>query len=598
MNQPPVLFFAFANEEGRFLEYLKRESTAVHQALLPVDAKGFIKVVREESTETNDLFRFFQAYRGRMAVFHFAGHANGQQLNLEDQATGMHQLAQLLAEQKDSLRLVFLNGCATAGQVERLHQLGIPVVIATRCAVDDPRAQAFATRFYGALANHYSLEGAFLHAKTHLEIKYKESPNIFLSSGSGQMQMKGGQRDMFIPDLLTDGNQPEADSFPWGMYIAEGAAAGILQWKLPQYYSAPAPASVQVSYAVNKNILRLLKAVKSKAPHLREENYPTEEALIITSFPWIISVHLFRLFADAESMSVVGLARLRELIQAYVSTTRFLSYIALSQLWDELKAGKLNLQNELEEFFLLHKSNSKTYDYLLLLQRVCENLEGGNIEWFMPELKVIAERWAPGSHAFDQYRYVEAIRQRLLQEDIPAQEVEEGCYLCESVLTDLLTQAAGLVNFSLITVRDIRIINPGHIAVPTPFEHMIGDLHVPFQAYLKHRPRSLEQYINSHSVVLTQRDGKNRINKYLNLSPFYLDKTAFGDSKGKNTPMIYTLHHWEADTFVFQNVNYNINQAGQQNSLSSIDFFIVRPEMEDYQIIREQMDSFIKDIGG
>ena len=179
MNQPPVLFFAFANEEGRFLEYLKRESSAVNQALLPVDAKGFIKVVREESTELNDLFRFFQAYKDRMAVFHFAGHAGSQQLNLEDQTAGMQQLAQLIAEQKDTLRLVFLNGCATAGQVQFLHRLGIPVVIATHCAVEDPQAQVFAARFYTALANHYSLEGAFLHAKTYVELKYDQRVNIY-----------------------------------------------------------------------------------------------------------------------------------------------------------------------------------------------------------------------------------------------------------------------------------------------------------------------------------------------------------------------------------------------------------------------------------
>lgn len=591
MTQPPVLFFAFANEEARFLEYLKGESTAVHQALLPVDAKGFVRVVREESTEIDELFRFFEAYKERMAVFHFAGHADGQRLNLEGQAAGARQLARLIAEQKDSLRLVFLNGCATAGQVEQLHRLGIPVVIATRCAVEDPKAQAFAARFYSALANHYSLEGAFGHARAYLEIKFGQKAEIYRGAG-------GGQRNLTLPGSSQNSGRETEESFPWGLYVAEGAAPDILQWKLPQYYTAPAPASVQVSYAVNKNILRLLQAIKEKAPHLSEGQYPTEEALIITSFPWIISVHLFRLFADAESMSVAGLPRLRELIQAYVSTTRFLSYIALAQLWNEIKAGKLALENDLEEFFLLHKDNSEAYDYMLLLQKACESLKGGPIDWFMPELKAIAEHWAPGSQAFDQYRYVEAIRHRLIREDIPAQEVEEGCYLCESVLTGLLTQAAGLVNFSLLTVRDIRIINPGHIAVPTPFEHMIGDLHVPFQAYLKHRPRSLEQYINSHSVVLTRRSGEARISKYLNLSPFYLDKTAFGESKGKNTPMIYTLHHWKANTFVFRNVNYNINQAGQQNTPNSIDFLIVRPEMEDYQIIREQMISFIKDIGG
>ncbi|MEZ4995625.1 MAG: CHAT domain-containing protein [Saprospiraceae bacterium] len=578
MNQPPVLFFAFANEQGRFLDYLKRESTNIQKALLPIDAKGFIKVVREESTETSDLFRIFQAYRDRMAVFHFAGHAGGQQLNFEDQAVGMRELAQLIAEQKDTLRLVFLNGCATADQVAYLHDLGIPVVVATTCEIEDPKAQIFAARFYAALANHYNLERAFLHAKTYLEVKFQQNMGIY--------------RGIKLAE-----DRAEANPIPWGLYLAEDAEVETLQWKLPQYYSVPPPSSMQVSYAVNKNILRLLEAVKRKAPHLSQKIYPTEEAFLITSFPWVISVHLFRLFADAESMSVAGLPRLRELIQAYVSTTRFLAYIGLAQLWNEIKSGTLILSQELETFFLLGESNSQNYDYLLLLQRICEKLESPAVKWFFPDLKSIAERIIPGNVAFDHYRFLESTRQRLSTENIHADEVKELCYLCESVLTDLLVQAADLVNFSLLTVKDIRIINPGRIAVANPFEHMIGDLHVPFQTYLKHRPRSLEDYINSHSVLLTRRsEEKHRIQEYLNLSPFYLDKTAFGESRGKNTPMIYALQYLGNGSYVYQNVSYNINRASQNGSSNSIDVLTIQPDMEDYQLIQEEVDTFLQDI--
>lgn len=578
-RQPPILFFAFANNEsGRYLDYLKRESTAVHQALLPVDAKGFVKVVREESAEVDDLFRLFTAYRGRIAVFHYAGHADGRQLDLEDQSAGMQPLSRLIAEQKDTLRLVFLNGCGTAGQVAYLHRLGIPVVIATHCPVEDNKAQAFADRFYSALANHYSLEAAFLHAKAHLEIKYGESAQLYREASFT--------------------GSPPLDKLPWGLYLVPGADPAILAWKLPRYFAAPPPASMQVSYAVNKNIGRLLAAIKRRVPHLREENYPTEEALIITSFPWIISVHLFRLFADAESMSVAGLPRLRELIQAYVSTTRFLSFIALAQLWDEIKSGRYLLGDQLKEFFLLQESVQETYDYMLLLHATCARIAAAEMDWFLPEIREVSERYDANGSSFDQYRYVESLRQRLHTGDMPAAEVEEGCYLCESILTDLLTMVAGLANFSLLTVRDIRVINPANIAVATPFEHMIGDLHVPFQAYLKHRPRSLEEYINSHSVLLTQRTGETRISKYLNLSPLYMDKTAFGDAKGRNTPMIFTLQHWAAGKFVFQNLSYNVNQAGRQSSPNSIDTLTVHRDMEEYQIISEQMNALIQDIGG
>lgn len=594
MNQAPVLFFAFANEEERFLSSLKKESAVINQALMPIDAKGFVKVVREESLETEDMFRFFHAYKERMVLFHFAGHAGEQALNFEDQSAGIQELANLMAEQKDSLKLVFLNGCATADQVEHIHNMGIPVVIATQRAIDDKNAQVFASRFYSALANHYSLKGAFQHAKTYLKLKFGKDIDMFRSSTSvAELDYAPNGSTLRAMDFS---RKEKKDSIPWGLYLAEDASEEMLDWKLPQFYAAPPPSSVSISYTVNKNILQLLKAVKEKAPHLTEQQYHSEEALIITSFPWTISVHLFRLFADAESMSVPGILRLKELIQAYISTTRFLSYIAMAQLWNEVKLGKLTVSDELEEFFLLQKDSEENFDYLLLLQKICDCMQSSNVDWFFPEVNTIAQLWAPGSPNFDQYRFVEALRWRLQEEEVPQQEIEEGCFVCESVLTELLSQAANLVNFSLLTVRDIRIINPGHISVATPFEHMIGDLHVPFQTYLKHRPRSLEDYINSHSVVLTERSGENRINKYLNLSPFYLDKTAFGESKGKNTPMIYALHHWDEESIVFKNVNFNVNQAAAQNTQSSIDILYIKKGMEEYQIIREQMDSFIKDI--
>ena len=42
---------------------------------------------------------------------------------------------------------------------------------------------------------------------------------------------------------------------------------------------------------------------------------------------------------------------------------------------------------------------------------------------------------------------------------------------------------------------------------------MIGETSMPFQVYLKHQFHScsLDQYINSHSVVLTQRSGEAHI---------------------------------------------------------------------------------------
>jgi hypothetical protein len=59
-------------------------------------------------------------------------------------------LARFLAQQR-GLQLIFLNACATEGQVMDLLDVGVPAVIATDQAVEDATATAFAARFYKGL---------------------------------------------------------------------------------------------------------------------------------------------------------------------------------------------------------------------------------------------------------------------------------------------------------------------------------------------------------------------------------------------------------------------------------------------------------------
>ncbi|MBP9077502.1 MAG: CHAT domain-containing protein, partial [Haliscomenobacter sp.] len=167
MKPIPIFFFAFANEEGRFLELLKQESSAVYNALYPVEEQGRLLIAREESLSSDELFLAFRRYKDRMFIFHFAGHAGSDVLGLEDLEANASHVADLLAEQKDSLKLVFLNGCATLNQVARLQELGIKAVIATSRPVEDDKAQFFAEEFYKNLATgNFTLKESFLQAKT------------------------------------------------------------------------------------------------------------------------------------------------------------------------------------------------------------------------------------------------------------------------------------------------------------------------------------------------------------------------------------------------------------------------------------------------
>jgi hypothetical protein len=115
----PVLFFAFANDKDNYLENLKQEEREIRNALVQAHDSGLIEFLSIGSTTAKDIFDTFNRYRDRIAIFHYGGHAGGTQLALEDEPGSANGLAKLFAE-APKLQLVFLNGCSTKGQVDKL----------------------------------------------------------------------------------------------------------------------------------------------------------------------------------------------------------------------------------------------------------------------------------------------------------------------------------------------------------------------------------------------------------------------------------------------------------------------------------------------
>ncbi|MEZ5479022.1 MAG: CHAT domain-containing protein [Thiolinea sp.] len=84
-------------------------------------------------------------------ILHFAGHSNAVQLTTNDAAIYSHHIADLLRSWHSKPRLVFLNGCHNAAQVQNLLDAGVRCVIATHRAIDDQEAARFAREFYAHL---------------------------------------------------------------------------------------------------------------------------------------------------------------------------------------------------------------------------------------------------------------------------------------------------------------------------------------------------------------------------------------------------------------------------------------------------------------
>ena len=150
-SSKPIIILAFSNDQDAYLQMIVRERKSIFKALQQHQDRGYIQVHKEENTSIEDIFDLFNRYAGRIAIFHYGGHANGTHLQLEAgvgkaemaDATG---LAQLLGQQK-ALQLVFLNGCATQDQVEKLFSCGVKAVIATAVPINDEMATEFAEQF-------------------------------------------------------------------------------------------------------------------------------------------------------------------------------------------------------------------------------------------------------------------------------------------------------------------------------------------------------------------------------------------------------------------------------------------------------------------
>ena len=219
-HERPVVFLAFANAPDAHLDLLKTESREIYRALQPLEGEGKIAVHREESSEFDELYEDLLTHDQRIVVFHYAGHADGTMLQLEGGAGGAEGLARLLGQQS-SLKLVFLNGCATKGHVTLLLKAGIPAVIATSIPIGDRKAQEFATAFYSALAEGRSISQAFDSGSAYVEGKHSDSDVSFSRSLSWE----------------EDEEEEDAAVLEWGLYTGKDCAEVIEQWRLPDAQS-------------------------------------------------------------------------------------------------------------------------------------------------------------------------------------------------------------------------------------------------------------------------------------------------------------------------------------------------------------------------
>ena len=217
-KQLPILFFAFANEKedgNAYLRNLAIEQREIREALQKVEDNEIAEIEIRYNVSLNDIFDFFQhdKNRGRIVLFHYAGHANSFQFLLENE-DGTNQIAHgegLLEffKLQQSLKIVILNGCSTENHAIALAQSGI-ATIATSNSIDDGVATTFASRLYNAIANKTPFQQAFDETVSHLKtIKGTANFRDFYWDGMEETQVT----DKFPWELYPPNNWPEFNTW-------------------------------------------------------------------------------------------------------------------------------------------------------------------------------------------------------------------------------------------------------------------------------------------------------------------------------------------------------------------------------------------------
>jgi hypothetical protein len=542
-SSTPVIILAFSNDQDDYLKMIVRERKNIFKALQEHDDRRYIKVHKEENTSIADIFGLFNRYADRIAILHYGGHANGTHLQLEAGAGKAEMadaagLAQLLGQQK-ALQLVFLNGCATHDQVEKLFACGVKAVIATAVPINDEMATEFAEQFYYALANKASIQKAFQTAKAFVATRYGKEKEV---------------AEFRAVDWAGKNEAKAATGVPWGLY-ANANAEEALAWKLPEVaehqviirgaaFSAKsgAPVNAALTKVLLEEMVRHGKKI-SQAASDDEDEEPDERLIrqaIMDGFPAPVGEQLRKLFA----MDAIDVQRLRQLVVTYETIIELFCFAILSQLWNarhDIPSQTLSDDSlvEFNSFFSLTAESESTFDYIKLIAAVGKIFEENKIAPFVEEfsrlVEVLQEKDFTQAHLF-----MEQMRAELLHGKVGAEEIESYCVQAEKHLGTIMAAFAFLVKYKLSTIKRIDIIKERHKEPVYRHRMLVLDR---LTAGTLDKDKDLQSFTDSESVILLK--SIKDVKDYLSLSPFVIDENALtGDQKSK---LFFYSHHDGAD---------------------------------------------------
>lgn len=238
--------------------------------------------------------------------------------------------------------------------------------------------------------------------------------------------------------------------------------------------------------------------------------------MIIRNFPWPIGVELRRLFS--ASTRQLDRMRLDQIFKTIERSMQFISFLMISQLWKDIKEDKIKPLDGFRREFGDRIMVLSMGNYTWLVRAIGTLVQDNSVTWFMPEMSENFDKkfyaaldfWVPERNEIGHY-----------QINLTNEEIEKRCVEYEEKLTFILERIAFICKYKLVSVREIKVINPKN--QKARFNHIIDLLSSSDSGF---RAQEIEEssYTESNSVLLMK--SLKTIDEYLNLSPLVIDTNS------------------------------------------------------------------------
>lgn len=512
----PTILLLTANDPADRLQRLAAEGKDIQRALNSARGKAYdVALLPECSAE--DFIKELMVPNREVEIVHYAGHSDSGSLRLTDTRADAPALAEKLRSQ-GTVRLVFLNGCATRGQVEFFHGAGIPFVLATSRPVGDDKAYWVATQFYQYLTLGRSLQEAFAEVVTDAQKLSKKIHEFRRERGIG-----------FGPAVKA------ADPVEWDLYARSGSEDA--DYRLP--FSRPPRQEAEgvdhtafldeLIFALENLDAPALGAVRKLAANIRDGAAPNNKkkiAELLRVLPYALGVRLRQINADPNEH---GNDYYRELLYDYAfffeTLLQHTAALLCAQIWQHKDRAAANMTGRfpvLLDYLTANHLDEAPGVYLPVLEELLNWMEQAGIQNVLPFGKsqldyLRSERFqAADNFFFLQKKYY---WQRLRLKDA---EAMENCFIAQEFLTEAFRQFRFIAQYVQASVRGINVRNFRHL--PVVYHNIVSKL-----ILAQPEPDTLpgSAMMENKSVLSFDTDEFEPGTPSLNLFPFIIDRNVF-----------------------------------------------------------------------